>query len=90
MKDGLSAPSWDGFGDLWVADRNPAAPRLMMLTDGNGQPTTAPPALNGRIESVRVAADGVRIALVVEQDGDRTLQLGRIGRGGTRTSQSSR
>ncbi|HEY3481049.1 MAG TPA: LpqB family beta-propeller domain-containing protein, partial [Streptomyces sp.] len=22
VKDGLSAPSWDGFGDLWVADRN--------------------------------------------------------------------
>lgn len=84
VKDGLSAPSWDGFGDLWVADRNPAAPRLMMLTDGNGQPATVTvPGLNGRIESLRVASDGVRIALVVEQNGVRTLQLGRIGRGGT-------
>jgi hypothetical protein len=84
VKDGLSTPSWDGFGDLWVADRNPAAPKLMVLTNGDGQPSTVTvPGLNGRIESLRVASDGVRIALVVEQNGVRTLQLGRIGRGGT-------
>lgn len=30
--DRLSSPSWDGRGDLWVADRDPAGPRLLRLT----------------------------------------------------------
>lgn len=82
--DGLSAPSWDGFGDLWVADRNPAAQRLLMLRGGTGQPSeVAVPGLTGRIQSLRVASDGVRVALVVKQGDTSTLQLGRIARGGT-------
>jgi hypothetical protein len=82
-KDGLSAPSWDGFDDLWVADRNPKAPKLFMLRDGGGAPhEVAVPDLNGRVESLRVSADGVRIALIVRgKDGATTLQLGRVQRG---------
>ncbi|MDX6355744.1 MAG: hypothetical protein QOF98_2647 [Streptomyces sp.] len=83
-KDGLSAPSWDGFGDLWVADRNPASPRLLMLRNGAGPAhEVSVPGLAGRIESLRVSSDGVRIALVVEENGVMTLQLGRIERGTT-------
>jgi hypothetical protein len=82
--DGLSAPSWDGFGDLWVADRDPADPRLLVLRNGTGKPgEVAVPGLTGRIQSLRVASDGVRIALVVQQGKTSTLQLGRIARGGT-------
>ena len=84
-KDGLSAPSWDGFGDLWVADRDPADPRLLVLHNGMGTPIpVSVPGLKGRIESLRVASDGVRIALVVQQGGVTQLQLGRIERAGTR------
>jgi hypothetical protein len=78
----LSAPSWDVQGDLWVVDRDPRAPRLLLLKEGVGDPlmVRTPPGLAGRIESVRVAADGVRIALVV-QEGDRSsLFIGRIER----------
>lgn len=84
-KNGLSAPSWDGYGDLWVADRNPAAPRLLMLKDGAGTPVevSVPDLGNGRIESLRVAADGVRIAMLVTANGSTTLRVGRIERGGT-------
>jgi Lipoprotein LpqB beta-propeller domain len=82
-KDGLSAPSWDGLGDLWVADRNPAAPRLLVLHDGAGTPIgVSVPGLAGRIQSLRVASDGVRIALVVQQGKVSQLQLGRIVRKG--------
>lgn len=82
--NGLSAPSWDGFGDLWVADRNPALSRLYVLRDGVGQPVqVAVPELSGRIESLRVASDGVRIALVVAEEGHEKLKLGRIDRAGT-------
>ncbi|MFD7878105.1 LpqB family beta-propeller domain-containing protein [Streptomyces sp. NPDC059766] len=80
--DRLTTPSWDARGDLWVADRNPAAPRLLLLEKGAGVPLEVrAPALTGRIRDVRVAADGVRIALVVEdQDGKESLLIGRIER----------
>ncbi|MER5967789.1 LpqB family beta-propeller domain-containing protein [Streptomyces sp. NPDC002057] len=81
--DRLSAPSWDGRGDLWVADRDPAAPQLWMVPDGIGTPVKVrTPWLedDARIESLRVSADGVRIALVVTRDGDTTLQIGRVQR----------
>jgi two-component system sensor histidine kinase MtrB len=81
----LSAPSWDGYGDLWIADRNPSNPRLLMLRDGAGTATTVavPGLAGGRIESLRVSADGVRIAMLVGQGGHTTLWLGRIERSGT-------
>ncbi|MGI5375884.1 LpqB family beta-propeller domain-containing protein [Streptomyces sp. CA-251387] len=79
-KERLSAPSWDAQGDLWVADRDPAHPRLLLLKEGVGDPLVVktPPGLEGRIESVRVAADGVRIALVVKQGDRSSLLIGRI------------
>jgi hypothetical protein len=81
----LSAPSWDGYGDLWIADRNPAHSRLLMLRDGAGTPVevSVPGLSGGRIGSLRVAADGVRIAMLVERDDHTTLRLGRIQRSGT-------
>ncbi|MEV5955838.1 LpqB family beta-propeller domain-containing protein [Streptomyces sp. NPDC051987] len=82
--DRLTAPSWDARGDLWVADRNPAKPRLYMLEQGVGQPLAVQiPELNGRIEDVRVAADGVRIALVVDKGGKQSLLIGRVERTGS-------
>jgi len=80
----LSAPSWDGFDDLWMADRDPASPQLLVLRGGAGKPIDVPlPGLSGRVESLRVASDGVRIALVVKEHGATVLELGRIVRGGT-------
>lgn len=80
-KDRLTTPSWDGRGDLWVADRDPKNPRLLVLADGMGEPLEVrTPGLDGRIEAVRVAADGVRVALIVEKDGERALGIGRIER----------
>ncbi|MEU6539299.1 LpqB family beta-propeller domain-containing protein [Streptomyces sp. NPDC047000] len=77
----LTAPSWDSRGDLWVADRDPAHTRLVLLAQGAGQPLVVrTPQLDGRIAALRVAADGTRIALVVEKDGKRSLLVGRIQR----------
>ncbi|MDF3302856.1 LpqB family beta-propeller domain-containing protein [Streptomyces tropicalis] len=81
--DRLTVPSWDARGDLWVADRDPARPRLLVLEQGAGRPLEVKvPGLDGRISAVRVAADGVRIAFVVEKNGKRSLQIGRIERDG--------
>ncbi|WP_324612815.1 LpqB family beta-propeller domain-containing protein, partial [Streptomyces specialis] len=81
---GLSPPTWDGLGDLWVADRDPDGPRLLRLAGGDGEPQEVPVAglSDGqRVEAVRVASDGVRIALLVSGgDGHTTLQLGRVER----------
>ncbi|MFD3500059.1 LpqB family beta-propeller domain-containing protein [Streptomyces sp. NPDC058676] len=80
--DRLTAPSWDAEGDLWVADRDPADPRLLLLEEGAGKPLTVrTPGLDGRVKDIRLAADGVRIALVVEKDGKQSLFIGRIERG---------
>ncbi|MFI7504082.1 LpqB family beta-propeller domain-containing protein [Streptomyces sp. NPDC049687] len=79
--DRLTTPTWDAQGDLWVADRDPADPRLLLLQKGAGQPIEVlTPRLDGRIDAVRVAADGVRIALVVDKDGKQSLLIGRIER----------
>ncbi|WP_395360885.1 LpqB family beta-propeller domain-containing protein [Streptomyces sp. YH02] len=81
--DRLSAPSWDGRGNLWIADRDPAAPQLWLVPDGTGDPVKVQTpwlADDVRIESLRVSADGVRIALVVTRGGDTTLQIGRVQR----------
>jgi hypothetical protein len=80
--DRLTAPSWDVRGDLWVADRDPARPRLLVLEQGSGKPLDVRvPGLNGRVDAVRVAADGVRIALVVQtKDDNKSLLIGRIER----------
>ncbi|MFQ6147279.1 LpqB family beta-propeller domain-containing protein [Streptomyces seoulensis] len=80
--DRLTAPSWDARGDLWVADRDPSRPRLLVLEQGAGRPVEVTvPGLDGRVDAVRVAADGVRIALVVQhEDGNSSLLVGRIER----------
>lgn len=80
-KDRLTTPSWDADDGLWVADRDPDDPRLLLFQEGKGDPVQVRmPHLDGRIQSVRVAADGVRIALVVEKGGKKTLLVGLIER----------
>ncbi|GAA2091542.1 LpqB family beta-propeller domain-containing protein [Streptomyces albiaxialis] len=85
--DRLTAPSWDGLGDLWIADRDPKNPRLLRLRGGKEKPEEieVPGLRKGqRIESVKIASDGLRIALRVrEPQGSSTLQLGRVHHGGT-------
>ncbi|NSC22043.1 hypothetical protein FM076_12925 [Streptomyces albus subsp. chlorinus] len=85
--DRLTAPSWDGLGDLWIADRDPRHPRLLRLRGGKEKPDEVRvPDLDKdeRIESLRISSDGVRIALRVRGGNGRTsLQLGRVVHKGT-------
>ncbi|WP_312847854.1 LpqB family beta-propeller domain-containing protein [Streptomyces sp. WAC06614] len=78
----LTTPSWDARGDLWVADQDPAAPPLWLVRGGTGKPEKVEVAGldGGRISAVRVAPDGVRIALLVVKDGRKNLYIGRIER----------
>ncbi|MFE6890147.1 LpqB family beta-propeller domain-containing protein [Streptomyces sp. NPDC057694] len=83
-KDGFTTPSWDGNGDLWVADRDPKNPRLLVF--GQGQADRMQEVRVGdlgdeaRIEAVKMSADGARIALLVNEDGKTRLKVGRVER----------
>ncbi len=83
---GLTAPSWDGLGDLWFADRDPVeGQQLLRLPSGSGVPQQIPVTglrPDQQIEALRVASDGVRIAMLISEDGQTTLQLGRVERSG--------
>ncbi|MEO3749025.1 LpqB family beta-propeller domain-containing protein [Streptomyces sp. B6B3] len=83
---GLTAPSWDGLGDLWFADRDPVeGQQLLLLRSGSGEPQEIPVTglrPDQQIEALRVASDGVRIAMLVTEGEQTTLQLGRIERSG--------
>ncbi|WP_411079471.1 LpqB family beta-propeller domain-containing protein [Streptomyces sp. cmx-18-6] len=86
--DRLSPPSWDDRGDLWIADRDPAGPRLLRLVKGEGEPQEVRvPGLNGgHVKELRMSADGVRIALLVTEDGHTTLKIGRVERRGSQAA----
>ncbi|MGY0061207.1 LpqB family beta-propeller domain-containing protein [Streptomyces sp. LZ34] len=81
---GLSAPSWDGLGGLWVADRNPQRPKLLRLREGEekADEVQLPDLKGGVITALRMSADGTRIAMLVKRAGHTTLQLGRVERWG--------
>ncbi|GHG39852.1 MULTISPECIES: LpqB family beta-propeller domain-containing protein [Streptomyces] len=82
-RDRLSPPSWDGRGDLWVADRARGHQRLVVVPDGTGkwiEVRTPWLTEDTRVESLRVSADGVRMALLLTREGRTTLQIGRIER----------
>ncbi|PYC66471.1 hypothetical protein C7C46_31290 [Streptomyces tateyamensis] len=81
---GLASPSWDGYGGLWVVDRDPLAPRVLLITDG--AKTTVPVEGLGSlpVDSLRVSSDGTRVALLLRNsDGTRSLRLGLVVRGGS-------
>lgn len=83
-ENGLTAPSWDGNGNLWIADRDPKRPRLLRLAAGTGVPQeVAVDSLgDGRIEGLRMASDGLRIALLITRGGRTSLELGHVERTG--------
>ena len=82
VDDGLSSPSWDGLGTLWVADTNPAAPAVHAVI-GHKVLTVPVTGLHGTVVGVRAAADGARIALTVRNGADTSVQVGRIEQSGT-------
>ncbi|MFJ1755182.1 LpqB family beta-propeller domain-containing protein [Kitasatospora sp. NPDC088134] len=84
---GLASPSWDGRQDLWLVDRDPAAPRVLMVRDRTVVPVQVE-GLNGRtVQSLRISSDGTRIALLLRgADGSVRLAIGLVRHGGTATA----
>ncbi|MET9964052.1 LpqB family beta-propeller domain-containing protein [Streptomyces sp. NPDC006326] len=80
--NGLGAPSWDAAGDLWVADQDPQNAALYRVPGGTGSPqkVEVPGLDGGRITALKAAPDGVRIALLVQNQNRNRLFVGRIER----------
>ncbi|MEY9875508.1 hypothetical protein ABH931_005009 [Streptacidiphilus sp. MAP12-33] len=85
----LSSPSFDGTGTLWVADSDPGGKPLRAVIGGTPVPVDIQGLPDGAtIQQVRVAPDGVRIALLVQSGASTTLQIGRVQRVGGADDQS--
>lgn len=74
----LSTPTWDRSGLLWVADRTATGSRLL-VSDGARVDQVEGIGLEGvRVETVRMAPDGVRLLMVVSSGGRTRVQVGLV------------
>jgi len=80
---GFTSLSWDSTDSLWVAGRVHRSPGVWVIPAG-GAPVrvTLPPGL-GPVTGLKVAPDGVRIALVAGQGPNARVVVGAIERAGT-------
>ncbi len=58
-------PTWDGFGRVWLVDRQADRARVMVVTDGRAHPVVLP-GLNGRsVVDLLASRDGSRLVAAV-------------------------
>lgn len=77
---GLTAPSWRRDGTLWTYDRANGAVLRCYPSAGRGPERVAAPGLDGLdVTNLRIARDGVRVAVTV---GETTVKVGAITGGG--------
>ncbi|MGW4384049.1 LpqB family beta-propeller domain-containing protein [Kitasatospora sp. NPDC004531] len=88
---GLASPSWDGRNDLWLVDRDPAAPRVLMVRENKVVPVTVEGLGGSSVKSLRISSDGTRIALLLGRgSGPSRLALGLVEHGGTPTAPTAK
>jgi len=72
----FSSLSWDNSGDLWVVGTRGHRQGVWVLTDGQGRAHRVQlPSGLGPVTSLRVAPDGVRVAMIVGQGAEAHLVL---------------
>jgi hypothetical protein len=80
----FSTPSWDSAGDLWVAGRVKGQPGVWVIpaaSKGKPLPVSLPVGVD-TVTGLKVAPDGVRIALIVGSGATAHLMVGAIARSG--------
>ncbi len=84
---GFAAPSWDIDDNLWIAGRVNRSPGVWVIPGAGGVAERAglPPGL-GVVTGLRIAPDGVRVALIVGEGASAHLLLGAIVRNGSNVS----
>jgi len=83
---GFTGLSWDSTDTLWVAGRVHRSPGVWVVPAGGAPVRVTLPAGLGPVTGLRVAPDGVRIALIVGQGLAARVVLGAIERTGTAVS----
>jgi hypothetical protein len=79
----LSEPSWDAGGGLWIVDRTPGGPVVQLFTGTVGVRVEAAELGAKRVRYFRIARDGARAAVVVDEGARRSrLYVGRVERSG--------
>ncbi|MGW4896936.1 LpqB family beta-propeller domain-containing protein [Kitasatospora sp. NPDC004240] len=82
-EEGLASPSWDGRDNLWVVDRDPQDPRVLMVRGRKAITVPVEGLDKRRVQSLKVSSDGTRIALVLKApNGAQTLWVGLVLHGG--------
>jgi hypothetical protein len=80
---GFTSLSWDNEDDLWMAGRIGSASGVWVLRDGRGPPVPVRLAPHfPHVISVRVAPDGIRVAMVVGSKAKSHMELGYIWHNG--------
>jgi hypothetical protein len=80
MGSDLSAPTWGPAGLVWVADRDQQGSRLL-VSDGTTTDVVQGVDLTGlRIESIKMAPDGVRLLMLVNTEGRSQVRVGLVRR----------
>lgn len=82
----LSTPSWDSDGGLWVAGRHGKQARVWRLDKGARPVQVDLPSHVGPVTALRVAADGVRVAMITGSGAGSRLWLAAIMRQGSQAS----
>jgi hypothetical protein len=79
----FSTPSWDSAGDLWAAGRVHGQSGVWVIPAAGGKavPVSLPIGV-GPVTGLRVASDGVRIALIVGRGASAHMMVGAITRSG--------
>jgi hypothetical protein len=83
---GFTGLSWDSSDRLWVAGRVHRSPGVWVIPPTGAPVRVTMPAGLGPVTGLRVAPDGVRIALIVGQGFGARVVLGAIERTGTAVS----
>ncbi|MFB6890512.1 LpqB family beta-propeller domain-containing protein [Kitasatospora sp. NPDC056327] len=91
--DGLTSPTWDGRGDLYVVDRDPQEPKVLMVRDKKVVPVPVERLGGRQVQGIKVSSDGVRVALLLKdgKDGkEQKLWLGLLLHEGTKDAPTAR
>lgn len=76
----FAQPSFDRFGDLWLADARASGSRVWVWHDSKLSPVSIGKLARAHISALRVSDDGVRAALVLSSKAGDTVVMARIDR----------
>lgn len=81
---GFGSLSWDSLGTLWTVSTDPAGQGIGAVSGQTGKVVpVVVDGLKGRVINAKVAQDGARIALAVDDAGTISVQVGRVQRATT-------